>query len=208
MLPERIEDGGRLGRRGKVMEDKLFRCTKLHLTTSLKGCESMRSRKGSLVNDTFKPPQCNGCEDWKEWGPDNAVTIEPTKEEKPMPSKTPQLCQGCGETKTLLSKTHCHQCCRDQKKAEKRQEQKTARNGETPPAAAAKAATPPAPPAPAPKDEQFDALQQGVLLDFEDDKDLFAALEAEAHRNYRSLSGEIFAALRKHTGVDRPGDPA
>lgn len=181
----------------------LHRCTRLHLTITSKGCEDIRNRARwggqakSPGGRPSRPPQCNGCEDWMQWDDSNAIKLKPKKEErKAMPTKTKQRCEGCGEVKTLLSKTHCHQCVKDRIKAEAAmdaEEIKTQSVMEEPQ---------PAPPVQA--EESADA----VRIDFTDDADLLEELKAQAHRNYRTLSGEIFATLRAATGVDRPKDAA
>lgn len=90
----------------------LFQCSKLHARITLTHCESLRARPaGGDFFSRSRPPQCNGCEDWKSWNEDeNGIEVDmevtvPTKEKKP--------CAGCGETKILQSKTLCHKCNRE-----------------------------------------------------------------------------------------------
>lgn len=84
-------------------------------------------------------------------------------------------CQGCGEYKTLLSKTLCHQCVKDQYKQEER------------PVAEEKELE---------VIDQKEAVANVVALDFTQDQDLLCELTGTAHRNYRTLSNEILALLR------------
>lgn len=110
-----------------------YRCNKLHLTITLKDCEALRKRPqwGGQANcgsgGPGRPPQCNGCEDWMQWDESNGQELTrfepkakgtPTPQEGHMTTKKVGLCAGCGLEKTLLSKTHCHQCVKNQKKDE------------------------------------------------------------------------------------------
>lgn len=110
------------------------RCNKLHLTITIKDCEAIRNRPlwGGRAGGPSRPPQCSDCEDWKAWTEENGLERErfdtpkpPEKEEAApitaedqMPSmkKGKGICEGCGEEKTLLSKTLCHQCVKNKQK--------------------------------------------------------------------------------------------
>jgi len=104
---------------------KLFQCTKLHARITLKHCESLRARPaGGDFFSRSRPPQCNGCEEWKSWDEDkNGIEVDM---EVTVPTKEKKLCAGCGEMKILQSKTHCHKCngeLRAKKKAAMREQE-------------------------------------------------------------------------------------
>jgi hypothetical protein len=88
------------------MDTGYHRCHKLHATITLAHCEAMRKRPqhGTLMARA-RPPQCNGCEDWRGWTDEQGANMEGISMgfEK-------GTCAGCGETKTLLTKTLCHKC--------------------------------------------------------------------------------------------------
>ena len=162
---------------------QLYRCTKLHLTITKEHCKGLRSRGGMTTSGTLpRPPQCDGCTEWMQWGDNNTVELKPTKQEQAMPTKTKQRCEGCGEVKTLLSKTLCHKCFKAKEKS-------------------AKPPVRPEEPTIAPVTEKESG--EDLRLDFGNDADLLEALKAQAHKNYRSLPYEIFAILRASTGVER-----
>lgn len=89
-----------------------------------------------------------------------------------MPTKEPQVCQECGETKILLTKTLCHAC-----------HGKKRTGAEVKPAA--KASKPKAKP-----------QSRELTISFDQDHDLFEALSEEAHANYRNPESEILSLLR------------
>ena len=122
-----------------------------------------------------------------QWDDTNTVVLKEPKENT-MPTKEKKRCAGCGETKILLSKTLCHKCFKAPKKEEEQSQE------------------PPAGPIAMPENEApvQDNQDSFLRLDFGQDTDLLAALQEQAHRNYRSLNHEIFAALRDATGVARP----
>ncbi len=164
---------------------KLYRCHKLHATITLAHCKSLRGRKSCNFDGVSKPPQCNDCEDWMSWGDGETVEFKQPKEVT-VPTKEKMRCAGCGEIKILQSKDLCHKCNLARIKAEKT-ENKKAQN------------TTPEGTVPTTK-----LNAETVRLDFDADMDLLEALSAQAHRNYRSISNEILAALRSATGVERP----
>ena len=164
------------------------RCSKLHLTITLKDCETLRNRPqwGGQHGGPGRPPQCNGCEDWMQWDGSNGRKLErfdapalpeyeestpTTMEELMPPEKKVGICAGCGEEKTLLSKTHCHQCVKNQHKAD--------------------------------EPKKSEKLGGKVALDFTQDEDLLRELTASAHLNYRTLPNEILASLRA-SFVEKP----
>lgn len=108
-----------------------------------------------------------------------------------MPTKEPQVCQECGETKILLSSTLCHACFQKQKKEEKREKLEAVAKSKV---TVAEAATPMFE---QPKVQAMTKVSQHCLtISFDQDQDLFEALSEEAHANYRNPESEVLSLLR------------
>ncbi len=103
-----------------------------------------------------------------------------------MPTKEPQVCQGCGETKILLSRTLCHSCFQKQKKERNKLEE----------TAKAKVAEAAIPMEPQPEIQVVPLSEHELTISFDQDQDLFEALSEEAHANYRKPESEVLSLLR------------
>jgi len=152
----------------RFLAKNTFYCGPLKARISLAQCERNRNAPDSLDfrGGLRRPFQCKKC-DWQA----EQQKPKPRRARK-MPTKEPQVCQECGETKILLTKTLCHAC-----------HGKKRTGAEVKPAA--KASKPKAKP-----------QSRELTISFDQDHDLFEALSEEAHANYRNPESEILSLLR------------